>query len=272
MVAAAFARVAQARRAAGNCRFAMGSAGPAVDTGRRLSSVRAEAGAATRKNGLRMNPWLVGALAAVVAAPCAIFLRTWLRTAAYRRDDELDIPDRAHRWVLIVLPLAALLLARSLSDSHNPGVAVAFCIALPLLTALAAIDLDVHRLPNALTYPLMPLAVVIAAAASLFSGHAFAVLRAVLAGVVLGSAYLLLLVVSPGGAGLGLGDVKLALGLGVLLGWFSWSSLLGGTVAGFLLGGLWAAGLLISRRATRQSYLAFGPFMIGGTVLALLAS
>ncbi|WP_446665235.1 prepilin peptidase [Flexivirga sp. B27] len=219
-----------------------------------------------------MNPWLAGAIVGCLGVPVGILLRRALRTGKYRRDDEVDTPRRGHLWVTIAVPLAALLLGRALTEAHNAGVAFAYCVCLPLLAALAAIDLDVHRLPDALTFRLAPVAVVIAAAASVATGDWFALLRSVLAGLALGAAYLILLLVSRGGAGLGLGDVKLAVGLGVLLGWFSWSSVLGGTLAGFILGGLWAAGLLISRRATRETYIAFGPFMIGGSVLALLAS
>lgn len=219
-----------------------------------------------------MNPWLTGGIAACVAIPVAILLRRELRTAAHRREDELDTPDRHHTWLLVVLPLAALLVGRALTESHNAGVAFAYCACLPVLAALAAIDLDVHRLPNALTFPLVPAAVLIAVVASAATGDWFAVLRAVLAGMALGATYLVLLLVSRGGAGLGLGDVKLAVGLGILLGWFSWSNVLSGTLIGFILGGLWATGLLVARRATRHTYIAFGPFMLGGTVIALLAS
>lgn len=221
---------------------------------------------------LSMTPWLVGAIAGCVAIPVAVLLHRELRTGSHRRDDELETPPRRHLWVPLLLPVLALLVGHALTDSHNAGVALAYCLCLPVLAALTAIDLDVHRLPNALTFPLVPAAAVIAAVASVSTGHWFALVRALLAGMALGAAYLVLLLVSRGGAGLGLGDVKLAVGLGILLGWFSWSNVLSGTLIGFILGGLWSAGLLVSRRATRNTYIAFGPFMIGGAVLALLAS
>lgn len=218
-----------------------------------------------------MNSWLTGVIAGCVAVPVGLLLRRRLCTAAHRREDEVDTPARHHRWVVIALPVVALLVGHALAQTHNI-VAFAYCASLPILTALAAIDLDVHRLPDALTFRLAPAALVIAGVASASTGDWFALLRAVLGGLALGAAYLVLLLLSRGGAGLGLGDVKLAAGLGVLLGWFSWSAVLGGTLAGFILGGLWSAGLLISRRATRQTYIAFGPFMIGGAVLVLLGA
>ncbi|MBB2892575.1 prepilin peptidase [Flexivirga oryzae] len=217
-----------------------------------------------------MDPWLAGVIAGCVAAPVAVLLRTRLRTERHRRDDEADTPTRSHAWLLVALPVTALLVGHALTDTHSAGVAVAYCCSLPVLAALAAIDLDVHRLPDALTLPLVPLAILIAAVCSAVTGEWFPLLRAVLAGVCLPAAYLVMVLASPGGAGLGLGDVKLAAGLGVLLGRLSWSAVLAGTVSGFVLGGLWAAGLLLSRRATRHSHIAFGPFMIGGAIVALL--
>ena len=46
---------------------------------------------------------------------------------------------------------------------------------------------------------------------------------------------------------------------------------LGGGFAGFLLGGLFAGALLVGRRADRKHSIPFGPFMIAGAVLALVA-
>ena len=77
--------------------------------------------------------------------------------------------------------------------------------------------------------------------------------------------------VSPRPPALGLGDVKLAASLGTLLAWFGWRLLLAGGFAGFLLGGVFAAALLASRRAGRKQPIPFGPFMIAGAVLAVVA-
>lgn len=219
-----------------------------------------------------MHPTTTGALAAVLLALIGVGVWRWLRTAGYRREDEVDSPTRRHHWVLAALPVAGFFLARALTLHHGVGVALACCATLPVLGALAAIDLDVHRLPNVLTYPLVPLALLVALVCSATTGSWFALLRAALGGLVLFVAYAALMLISPGAAGLGLGDVKMAAGLGVLLGWFGWSAVLGATLTAFILGGLWALVLLVTRRATRHTYLAFGPFMILGAVLQLLVS
>lgn len=93
--------------------------------------------------------------------------------------------------------------------------------------------------------------------------------RAFLGGLALAAFYFLLVIISP--SGMGLGDVKLAASLGVLLAWFGWPTLLAGGVAGFLLAGLSGIALLVTHRATRKQQLPFGPFMIAGALAVLLA-
>jgi leader peptidase (prepilin peptidase)/N-methyltransferase len=68
---------------------------------------------------------------------------------------------------------------------------------------------------------------------------------------------------------MGLGDVKLAGVLGLYLGWLGWSSVLVGTFAGFLLGGVLGVALLLVRRASGRTAIPFGPFMLAGALLAV---
>ncbi|MFD8545226.1 prepilin peptidase [Streptomyces sp. NPDC059649] len=144
----------------------------------------------------------------------------------------------------------------------------AWLLAAPAAVLLVIVDRRVRRLPDVLT---LPLAAVLAAALGLagrFTGDTGAWWRALLGGLVLAACYLLLHLVNP--AGLGLGDVKLALGLGVALGWYGWRTLVTGGAAGVLLGGLYGAGLLIVRRGARKTAVPLGPFMIVGAFCALL--
>ena len=106
-------------------------------------------------------------------------------------------------------------------------------------------------------------------AAAAVGGPWSALVRALLGGLALAGFYLLLMVISP--SGMSLGDVKLAASLGTLLAWFGWRLLLAGGFAGFLLGGVFAGALLVSRRADRKQPIPFGPFMIAGAVLAVVA-
>ncbi|MES1170037.1 MAG: prepilin peptidase, partial [Leifsonia sp.] len=79
---------------------------------------------------------------------------------------------------------------------------------------------------------------------------------------------LVLAVVRPGG--MGLGDVKLAGVIGILLGWIGWEALAVGAIAAFLLGGVVGVGMLVAGRS-RKASLAFGPWMLAGAWIGILA-
>jgi leader peptidase (prepilin peptidase)/N-methyltransferase len=131
---------------------------------------------------------------------------------------------------------------------------------------LAAVDLACRRLPNALVLPAVPAGVVLLGALS--AGDWSALGRAALAAVALGGAYLVLAVL-PGG-GLGFGDVKLAVLLGLFLGWLGWAEVLAGLLLPFLLHGPVALLLLASGRVGRRTMLPFGPAMLAGAWLAIV--
>lgn len=69
---------------------------------------------------------------------------------------------------------------------------------------------------------------------------------------------------------IGLGDVRLAGLLGTVLGFASLWNVLWGVVLSFVVGGMIAIVLLISRRAKAQDRVPFGPAMLVGAALALV--
>jgi leader peptidase (prepilin peptidase)/N-methyltransferase len=78
---------------------------------------------------------------------------------------------------------------------------------------------------------------------------------------------LLLLYALTRGRGLGLGDVKLACCIGGVSGPLGGLESLG---AAFVLGGVYAAFLLVAKRATRGDELRFAPYLAAGMTLVLL--
>ena len=135
--------------------------------------------------------------------------------------------------------------------------------------ALAAIDISVQRLPDRLTLPAYPVLIGLLAVAAL-AGHDLAALwRALLGGLVLAAGYLLLGLARPGQ--LGGGDIKLAGLAGLVLGWLGWRAVLTGTALGFILAGLAGLALLAARRVTLRGAISFGPFLLGGALLVILA-
>jgi leader peptidase (prepilin peptidase) / N-methyltransferase len=135
--------------------------------------------------------------------------------------------------------------------------------------ALAAIDLDVMRLPDKIVLPSYAVAVVLLAPAVVVEHSWAAATRGLIAAALLYALYWVLAVLPRGMGG---GDVKLAPLLGLYLGWLGWSSVAVGAFAGFLLGGLVGALLMALRRADRKSRIPFGPYMLAGAFLAVFAA
>jgi leader peptidase (prepilin peptidase)/N-methyltransferase len=128
-----------------------------------------------------------------------------------------------------------------------------------------ATDLDQRLLPNVLTLPVIPIALLYA-----ISGRnplvGTELVPAILAAVLIPA--VLYLPSIPFGAGaFGLGDVNLLAGVGLMAGG---SRALGGVVVALLVAGAVLLVLLAARRVTRESYVPFGPFFILGALWAVL--
>lgn len=172
--------------------------------------------------------------------------------------------------------LASLIFAPEILNAVSTAAVVAAVLVLlaylylaAISVALALIDLDTRRLPNVIVLPAYGVGVVLLAAAAILSGDYSALLRAALASVALGFAYLLTAVISPGG--MGFGDVKLAGVLGLFLGWMGWGSLIVGAMAAFLLGGIFGIILILARRGGRKTAIPFGPWMLLGAWIGIVA-
>jgi leader peptidase (prepilin peptidase)/N-methyltransferase len=70
--------------------------------------------------------------------------------------------------------------------------------------------------------------------------------------------------------GIGAGDVRLAAVLAMFLGYLGATYVFQGLALGFILGGLVALLLLISRKANRNTRIAFGPYICIGTMAVVL--
>lgn len=170
---------------------------------------------------------------------------------------------------MLALDLGADLASHLARWGREPVAVLAYLLLAAVTVPLVRVDLREHRLPNAITYRLLPALTVLLATQALLSGTPDRLGRALLAGLVLLLAYGIPALVL-GGAGIGMGDAKLAPSLGLALGWLTWGHVLRGTVYAFLLAGLVALALVASRRLGRKDHLAFGPFLLAGAWLAIL--
>lgn len=132
---------------------------------------------------------------------------------------------------------------------------------------LALIDVEHHRLPDAITLPSYVAVGALLVLPAVIDSEWGSYGRAWLAGAALFAFYFLPALVYP--AGMGFGDVKLAGVLGLGLGWLGWAEVVVGTFLAFGLGALVGIGILIARRGGRRTAIPFGPYMLVGALLAI---
>jgi leader peptidase (prepilin peptidase)/N-methyltransferase len=137
------------------------------------------------------------------------------------------------------------------------------------LIALSAIDLEHYILPNRIVYPLGFATGGLLAFASLLEHDWTAFGRACAGGVVAFVFFFIVHIISP--RGMGFGDVRLSLVLGLNLAWLGWGELFAGLFLGFVYGAL--AGLAVIAVVGpkgRKYQVPFGPFLAAGTMTILL--
>lgn len=134
------------------------------------------------------------------------------------------------------------------------------CVFSALLIAFFVIDLEHGLVPNRLLFPGLALAILTVP----FSPWEDPLGQ--LAGGVL-SFGVLFTIALVAAEGMGMGDVKLAALLGVLLGF---PAIVPGLLLAFISGGAVAGGLLLAGRLKRSDPMPFGPFLSAAGVLFLL--
>jgi leader peptidase (prepilin peptidase) / N-methyltransferase len=162
------------------------------------------------------------------------------------------------RYPLVEL-LTALLVAACFLRFGLSGRAFVAAFFVTVLVALSAIDAERKILPDLIVLPSW--AIVLAAQVALAPDRA---LEWILAS--LGASLFLFVALVAYPAGMGMGDVKLALLLGAALGWH----VTVGLMAGMLFAMVIAIVLLVRHgTAARKMAIPFGPFLALGSILAL---
>jgi prepilin signal peptidase PulO-like enzyme (type II secretory pathway) len=115
-------------------------------------------------------------------------------------------------------------------------------------------DLKHYIIPDKIIYP----AIIIA---GIFNFQLFSILSAILAALFFG-----LLVLITQGKGMGIGDIKLAFLMGLILGW---PNILIALFLAFFLGAIIGIGLIVLNKKTLKSEVPFAPFLIISIFVAL---
>ncbi|HEX4786870.1 MAG TPA: A24 family peptidase [Actinospica sp.] len=131
--------------------------------------------------------------------------------------------------------------------------------------ALAVIDARTKRLPNRIVFPLYALGAVGLTLASAVGHEWPRLVSAVVSAALLYGLFWLFWFFGP----MGFGDVKLAGLLGLFLGWVGLAVMGTGLLLGMLAAAFTALALMIARKATLKTELAYGPYLIAGSWVAL---
>ncbi|MFE2218088.1 prepilin peptidase [Streptomyces canus] len=145
---------------------------------------------------------------------------------------------------------------------------VVWLLLIPIGVLLAAVDLTVQRLPDVLTLPLALMSLGLLGMTALLPGTDGSWSWAVLGSLAFSAFCLVMFLIAP--VSFGFGDVKLALTIGAVTGWYGWDNLFLSVFAGFVLFVLYGLGLVVAGRAHRQSALPLGPFLLAGAAVGVL--
>jgi len=169
-------------------------------------------------------------------------------------------------YPLTELATGGLFLGASLSF-RDVWVAVVMAAFLAVLLALAVIDLRNRIIPNRIVYP----SVLAGAAAVLaidLAGGPLDVVHGLIGLAAFGGTFLVIALISP--RGMGMGDVKLAGLIGLMVGSIALQRVAVAAGAAILIGGVVAIAALALGRG-RKSAIPFGPSLAAGAAVALFA-
>ena len=151
-----------------------------------------------------------------------------------------------------------------------PSLAVlpAYLVFSATMVLLTLTDLDTKLIPNRILGPATIIASGLLTVGGIISGERFALLWAVVGGTAYFGVMFILALISRGG--LGFGDVKMSFLIGIFAGYLSLGHVVVAGVGAFLLGGVVALVLLVTRRSSRKDSIPFGPFMTVASMGAVL--
>lgn len=130
------------------------------------------------------------------------------------------------------------------------------------LILITLIDLRLLVIPDQLTGFLAVLGLAVIA---LFPAHQNITYKII--GAALGLAIFGLIILLTRGRGMGMGDLKLAGVLGLL---FGWPKIILIASLAFVIGGIWAAILLLTKKKSLKDAIPFGPFLAIAAVVVIL--
>ncbi len=211
-----------------------------------------------------MTTILIAIAATGLGAALGLLTRRLLAPLSYRLEDEQDLPHPGRRsWLILASAINLGSTSAWLVHTNNLPLAP---VILPLTLAapaLAAIDLDVMRLPNRILGPVILLTLAgLAVTAAPYENWTLAAQSA--GGALLGGATFWVMNSATRG-GVGFGDVKLAALVGLVTGSVALTTTWWALLAAALLASAWAKAL------RRSGPIPYGPWLLAGGWVAVVA-
>ena len=212
-----------------------------------------------------MTTLLISLVAATLGAAFGLWSRRQVATLRYRNADELACPKPGPRnWLSHMTAIAWAGLGAFVNTTDSWAL---LPVLLPIAMAgpaLAAIDLDVMRLPNRVLVPAALTLAVGLGSTVLTEGNTGTAFRGLAGGAIAGATFWLLNAATRGGVGMG--DVKVVTLVGTAVGSVSlvtvWWALLTASV-----------GALIWTKVSRVAGpFAYGPWVLAGAWTAVMLS
>ncbi len=136
-------------------------------------------------------------------------------------------------------------------------------IIVPFLIIIFVYDLKHYIIPDKIIYPAIGIALIYNFQ---FLFNQFSIFKLSILSALLAAGFFLTIVMVTRGRGMGVGDIKLAFLMGLFLGF---PNILLALFSAFLIGAIIGTGLIIFKNKTLKSEIPFGPFLVGGTLIAL---
>jgi leader peptidase (prepilin peptidase)/N-methyltransferase len=170
--------------------------------------------------------------------------------------------------VLVVVATAALF-AGTVLRFRGDWVLPAYFVFFLCLVTITVIDFQRQIIPNRIVYPTIFAAIPLLALGALAGDQWSRFGHALMGGSLAWLALLAIHLISP--SGMGFGDVRLSFVLGLFLGWINLAHVFTGLFLGVLLISAVGIVLAVFRLRSLQEHIAFGPFLAGGSILAVFA-
>ena len=171
-------------------------------------------------------------------------------------------------WRAWLVPLVTATLFAAMAGRIGSRLAlIPFLFFAAVLVVVAFIDIEHLRIPDRVTFPSLAVSAALIVAVSISDGHPHWIVDALIGAFAFFAILLVFHLLSP--AGMGFGDVKLGLLLGLYLGWISPRLVIWGLLLGALLGTVIGVAVGVARRS-RKAAFPFGPALGLGTMLAVV--